>query len=145
MYLTHVHAFVGRLVQFVAMQPAAQPSGGGHGPGGGGGAPQGGMFQFLMPFLIVAFIYFFMLRPMNKQRKEQEELNKSLRKGDKVVTTSGLIGTITAIDDKEATIEIAERVRVRMLRDSITRKYEATEAKPDTKSDAGKAAEASKK
>ena len=76
-----------------------------------------------MPLLMVAVIYFVAIRPMNKQRKEQEELNKGLRTGDQVVTTSGIIGKITGLTDGEVTLEVSEKVRVKFRRTAIESKY----------------------
>jgi preprotein translocase subunit YajC len=81
------------------------------------------MSSLLMPLLMVAVIYFVAIRPMNKQRKEQEELNKALRTGDQVVTSSGIIGKITGMTDAEVTLEISEKVRVKFRRAAIESKY----------------------
>lgn len=129
--LSHLDAFAGRcLAHLVAWQPAATSDGGGAPRGGGGPAasPGGGIMGMLFPMLIVGLIYFVMLRPMNKQRKEQEEMNKALRKGDRVVTKGGIVGTIIGIDDREVVVEIAEKVRVKFVRSAIEQKYDPTAA-----------------
>ncbi len=133
--LTHLDALANRaFLTFLAWQPAARPSGGAPAGGGGAGhAAPGGAAQLLntlFPLLIVGFIYFFMLRPMNKQRKEQEEIQKGLHKGDRVVTSSGIIGTIHEIEEREVVLETTERTRIRVLRDTVNRKYDpAAEAR----------------
>jgi len=131
--LTHLDTLIVRGAAIVlALQPAAAPSGGGGGGTHSGAAPGGGqLMNFLMLPLLFGFVYFFMLRPMKKQQQEQESLQKSLRKGDQVVTSSGMIGTIVGVDEREITVEVAERVRVRFLRDSVTKRYD-----PKAKSDA---------
>lgn len=112
-----------QLVAQVEAQPsgASRPAGGG--PAQGQGGPQSAMSGLLMPLLMVAVIYFVAIRPMNKQRKEQEELNKGLRTGDQVVTTSGIIGKITGLTDAEVTLEVSEKVRVKFRRSAIESKY----------------------
>lgn len=124
----------------LALQPTLTPGGGGggggggaagaHGPGGGGGA--GSWVQMLYLPAIFLFVWFFMLRPMRQQQKEQEALQKGLSKGDRVVTNGGMIGTVHEVFEKEIVIELADRVRVRFTRDSVTKKYETptADAKP---------------
>lgn len=111
------------LVAQVDAHPAGpqRPAGGGQGQGQGG--PQSALSGLMMPLLMVAVIYFVAIRPMNKQRKEQEELNKGLRTGDQVVTTSGIIGKITGLTDAEVTLEVSEKVRVKFRRAAIESKY----------------------
>lgn len=121
----------------MAWQPAARPSGG----GGGGSAPSGGapgglsggpgaMLNSFLPLIVIGFIYFFMLRPMSKQRKEEEETQKSIRKGDRVVTSSGIIGTIHELEEREVVLETTERTRIRVLRSTVNKKYDpAAEAR----------------
>lgn len=121
------------LLTFLAWQPAARPSGGGGTGGGAAHAAPGGAAQMLnnfLPLVVVAFIYFFMLRPMSKQRKEEEETQKALRKGDRVVTSSGIIGTLHELEEREAVLETTEKTRIRVLRSTITKKYDpAAEAR----------------
>jgi preprotein translocase subunit YajC len=79
----------------------------------------------MLPLLLFGVIFYLMVfRPMSKQRKDQEELNKSLRKGDRVVTRGGVIGTVTGIDDHEVVLEVAEKVRMKFTRASVEQKYE---------------------
>lgn len=126
MFSMHVHSLLGKcLPVLLALQPAAGGGGGGGGGGGargGGGGGSGGLFNLLLPVILIAFMYFFIMRPMQKQKKEQESLNRSLQKGDRVVMNSGILGTITGIDERYVTVEIAEKVRVKFLRDAIARK-----------------------
>jgi preprotein translocase subunit YajC len=118
----------------LAFQPTMTPGGGGAShpsPAAGGGAG-GGLMNFIMLPAIFLFVWFFMLRPMRQQQKDQETLQKGLRKGDRVVTNGGMIGTVHEVFEKEISIELADKVRVRFLRDSVTKKYETptADAKP---------------
>jgi len=87
----------------------------------GEAAPQGNPFG---PFLIVgAFMlvfYAFVLRPQRQQEKQLRDLRGGLKRGDQVVTTGGIHGKITGLSDDVVTVEIAERVRVKVNRSAIT-------------------------
>ncbi len=87
----------------------------------GGGGQGGGIAAFLPLILIVVVFYFLLIRPQQKRQKEQKTMISSLRKGDKVVTSSGMFGTIVGIDEQEnkVVLKIAENVKVEFLRNSI--------------------------
>lgn len=70
--------------------------------------------------MILAF-YFLMIRPQQKREAKKKDMLSKLRKGDKVVTASGIIGTVhKVVSDDEVSFEIAEGVRIRILRSAIT-------------------------
>jgi len=85
-------------------------------------APKGGMFGGMMiPFLLIIVVfYFFMIRPQQKQRKKHQEFIVSLKKGDEVITASGLIGVIHSISDKVVTIELDENVKIKVLKGFVS-------------------------
>lgn len=86
-----------------------------------GAAPQPSFFGMMMPFLIMlAVVYFLMIRPQQKKMKEHQTLMSGLKHGDQVVTTSGMLGKITGLSDKVATVEIADNVRVKFLKSQIS-------------------------
>ena len=87
--------------------------------GGGGGAND--MLLSLMPFILIFVImYFLILRPQQRRVKQHQEMVKSLRRGDTVVTTGGLIGKITkVVDDNEIEVQIADDTRIRQMRQMI--------------------------
>ena len=87
-----------------------------------GGAPGGGLLLQMVPFLLIfVVIYFLILRPQQKRVKEHREMVSSLRRGDVVVTSGGLVGKVSkVIDDVEIQVELAEGVRVRVVRQMIT-------------------------
>ncbi len=85
----------------------------------------GGGSSFLLQIapliLIFAVFYFLLIRPQQKKMKDHKAMVAALAKGDKVVTAGGLMGTIFKIeDDKIATIEIAENVKVKVVRSTIS-------------------------
>jgi preprotein translocase subunit YajC len=92
-------------------------------------------------FMAVLFVlmYFLMIRPENKRREEQDNMLKSLRPGQKVRTSSGILGEIVSIDANEAVLAIGqkEKIRINVLRSHIAGLEVApTAAKPDDKAKA---------
>ncbi len=84
-------------------------------------ASQGGMIRFLPLFLIFAVFYFLIIRPQQKKLDEQKKMMNDLKKGDKVYIGSGLVGTISKLeDDRFVMVEIAKDVQVKTLRAAIT-------------------------
>jgi len=84
--------------------------------------PQGGIIPQLLFFAaLIAIFYFFLIRPQQKRMKEHRQLVESLRRGDTVLTSGGIIGKITkVIDDNEAQVEIADGVRVRIMKSTVS-------------------------
>jgi preprotein translocase subunit YajC len=91
-------------------------------PGGGAGA-QGapGMFQSLLPLIIIFGIFYFMLiRPQQKKAREHKDMLEKLKKGDKIITSGGLYGEIYALTPTTVTLVIAEGVKVKVSRGFIS-------------------------
>ena len=91
---------------------------------GGAGSAYSTLFFIGGIFLIM---YFLMIRPQQKQMKEQRALLSGLKKGDDVVTQGGLFGKIHAVTDKVVTLEIANGVRVRVQKSSVQGRSALTE------------------
>jgi len=88
---------------------------------GGEGAGQGGGFGALVPLILMFVIFYFLLiRPQQKKQKEHRKMVENLKKGDRVVTSGGLYGRITGITDTVMTLEIAEKVRVKVARGNVS-------------------------
>jgi preprotein translocase subunit YajC len=87
------------------------------GVGGGGGSQ--GMASFLPLILMFVVFYFLLIWPQQKKAKAHRQVLASLQKGDNVVTSSGIYGTITGLTDTVVTLEIAEKVRVKVARNAI--------------------------
>ncbi|MBL6959256.1 MAG: preprotein translocase subunit YajC [Rhodospirillales bacterium] len=101
------------------------------GAGGGGG----GIEAFLPLILIFVVFYFLLIRPQQKKVKLHKEMLGAIRRGDKIVTGGGIIGTVTkVIDDHEVNVEIAEGIKVRVQRGLIS----AVLTKPEPVKDDGK-------
>lgn len=86
-----------------------------------GGQDGGGILMWLPWILIFVIFYFLLIRPQQKKQKEHRLLLDSLRKGDKVVTSSGMFGTIVGINEKEnvVVLKVSENVKIEFLRTSI--------------------------
>jgi preprotein translocase subunit YajC len=83
-------------------------------------APQGmGGFGLLMPIALIAVMYFLMIRPQMKRAKEHRSMLDKLSKGDEVITSGGIAGTVTDIGDNFVTLEVADNVRVRVQKAAI--------------------------
>ena len=87
--------------------------------GAGGGALDG--LGGLLPLVLIFVVFYFLLiRPQQKKAKAHREVLATLRRGDRIVTNGGLIGTITRVpNDNELIIEVAEGVKVRVMRGMI--------------------------
>jgi preprotein translocase subunit YajC len=99
-------------------------------PGGGSGSSQ------LMPTLVMfaamfAIFYFLMIRPQQKQRQERERMLGAIKRGDKIVTTGGLFGTVTNLTDKTVTLRVADQVKLEFERGAIARRVEEVQGEKD--------------
>jgi preprotein translocase subunit YajC len=70
--------------------------------------------------LIIGIMYFLMIRPQQKRLKEHRDMIAAIRRGDTVVTGGGILGKVTKVEDNELQIEIAEGVRIKILRSTIS-------------------------
>ncbi len=68
---------------------------------------------------IILIFYFMIIRPQQKRAKERQKLIDSMKKGDKVVTASGIYGTIAGLDEKTVLVQIADNVKVKLDRSAI--------------------------
>jgi preprotein translocase subunit YajC len=88
--------------------------------GASGNAQGGGGLLTLVPLLAMfAIFYFLLIRPQQKKAKEHRTFLENLKRGDKVVTAGGLYGEITGMTDETITLEIADKIRVRVGRGYI--------------------------
>ena len=89
---------------------------------------QSALIQFLPLILIFIVFYFLLIRPQQKKAKDQRAMLDALRRGDRVVTGGGILGTVSkVVSPEEVEIDIASGVRVKVLRSTIT----TVLAKPD--------------
>ncbi len=104
----------------------------------GGGLGGGGLEAMLPLVLIFVVFYFLLIRPQQKKMKDHREMLTAIRRGDKVITGGGILGTVTKVtDEHELQVEIAEGVRVRVQRQSISAIVSKTEPANDSGAPAG--------
>jgi len=93
------------------------------GAGGEGGA--GGFASFVPLILMFVIFYFLLIRPQQKKTKEHRQMIDSLKTGDRIVTSGGLHGRITGVTETTLTVEIAEKVRVKVNRANVSATMQA--------------------
>ena len=84
------------------------------------GSPLGGLWSFLPIILIFPIFYFLVIMPQQKQRKKHQAMLNDLKSGDRVVTTSGIIGTIVSADKDAIVLQVAPNVKIRMVKGSVS-------------------------
>ena len=91
-------------------------------PPGGAGGPGGGMYMQVVFFAaIFAIFYFLLIRPQQRQKREREQMLAKVKKGDRVVTASGLHGTVAGLSEHTVSLRVADQVRLEFDRASIGR------------------------
>jgi preprotein translocase subunit YajC len=100
-------------------------------PAPGGGGPGGSQ---LMPTLVMfaamfAIFYFLMIRPQQRQKQQREHMLRAIKRGDRVVTTGGIFGTVTNLSDATVTLRVADQVKIEFERSAIGRVVEAQSEK----------------
>jgi len=109
--------------------PVAPPPGGGGSAPGPMGCGGGGTEQIGLLLLMFAVLYFLMIRPQQKRAKQHDAMMGALKKGDIVRTNGGIRGEITALDERDVTVEIADRTRIKVLRSHVAGLDQPTEEK----------------
>jgi len=90
-------------------------------PGGAGDAPRGSAFGGLLPLILIFFVFYFLLiRPQQRKVREHQKLLDALKKGDEVITSGGIHGTISAIRGNVVDLKIAEEVKVVISKNAIS-------------------------
>ena len=82
-------------------------------------AAAGGIGMFVPMILIMVMFYFVLIRPQRKQQKAQEEMRKSVRVGDKVVTIGGIHGMVSGVTDKTISVKVADALSLKFARAAI--------------------------
>jgi preprotein translocase subunit YajC len=97
----------------------------------GAANPLAGLWPIL---LMIGVFYFLVLRPMKKQEDQRKQRLAEIKRGDKVVLTGGLLGRVSRVDDDIVVLEIADKVKVRVLKKDIA-DFEENALKKDDKKD----------
>ncbi len=100
-----------------------------------GSASGGDFLGPLIPFVLIAVVFYFLLiRPQQKRLKQHRALIEGITRGDTVVTSGGLIGKVLKVEENELQVELAEGVKVRVVRPTISEVRPKNEpAKPAAK------------
>lgn len=98
--------------------------------GGNPNDPNAGIINLVFLGAIFVVFYFFIIRPQSQKQKEIQKKVESMKKGDKIVTSSGIIGVLHTIDDDSVLVEVGSNVKIRMLKSAIT---DVNPNKPDKK------------
>jgi preprotein translocase subunit YajC len=89
-------------------------------PGGAGAQGAGGGFSSLIMMVVIfAIFYFILIRPQQKKMKEHKKMVDDLKKGDRIITSGGIYGTVENATPETLTIKIAEGVKVKVTRSSV--------------------------
>ena len=83
-------------------------------------APGGGLGSLLLPLVFIGLMFFLMIRPQMKRAKEHRELIAKLAKGDEVITNGGIAGRIEDLGESFVTVEVADKVAIKVQRGAIT-------------------------
>jgi len=90
------------------------------GPGGGGGTPSA--LVSLVPFILIFVLFYFLLiLPQQKKQKQQKSMLEALKKGDKVITSSGIWGTVANMGKETVTLQVADNTKIKIQREHIAR------------------------
>jgi len=89
------------------------------GQGGAASSGAGGIASFIPLILMFVIFYFLLIRPQQKKSKELREMIASLKKGDRIITSGGIHGQITAVEEATITVEISDKVRVKLNRGNV--------------------------
>ena len=86
----------------------------------GGSAAGGSPLTMLVPFILIfAVFYFIVILPAKKQQKKKDAMISALKKGDRVVTTGGIYGSVAAVEDQSLLLKVAENVKIRVAKSAI--------------------------
>ena len=101
------------------------------GQGGGAGAPGSGGFSAFVPLILMFGIFYFLLiRPQQKKAKEQRAMIDNLKKGDRIITSGGIHGRITGIDENTLRVEVADKVQIKINRGNVAQLMQSGAAPP---------------
>ena len=101
--------------------------------GAAGGGQAGGITAFIPLILMFVIFYFLLIRPQQKKAKEHQQMISNLKKGDRVVTSGGVHGTITSLGDTTVSLEIAENVKIKINRGNVGATLQGSNAPAESK------------
>ena len=84
------------------------------------GQQPNGLSMLVMPAIFILIFYFLLWRPQSKRAKEQRQLIDSVKKGDEVVTSGGMLGKVTAVHEKFLSITVSQDVEIKLQRNAVS-------------------------
>ena len=91
------------------------------GPAGAPAPAPGGLFASLLPFLLIFVLFYFLLiQPQQRRQKKQRAMLAALKKGDRVVTSSGILGTVANVSKEIVTLQVADSVKIRLKKEFVS-------------------------
>ncbi|MDQ6987140.1 MAG: preprotein translocase subunit YajC [Mariprofundaceae bacterium] len=113
--MNHLNRFLNQALAagavLLAFAPSAQAA---------DGVTGGGLVSLIPLVLIIVIFYFLLIRPQQKRLKAHQAMISELKKGDKVVTSGGIVGIVHDVNEDTVRVEIADKVRVKVKRDTIS-------------------------
>ena len=103
------------------------------GQGGAGGEGAGGFAGFIPLILMFVIFYFLLIRPQQKKAKEQQNMINNLKKGDRIITSGGVHGTIMSLGDTTVSLEIAENIKIKINRGNVAGLMQKPSSAPSKK------------
>ncbi len=124
------------VIAYIAQQSAAPET---PAAAGNSAAPSGSPFGD-WTFLVITgglflFMYFFIIRPQRRDEKKKKEMLTQLKKGDQVVTTSGLLATVASVKEETVILNVGDGTRIEFLRSAISSVRNSSNGKPEEKAD----------
>ena len=96
-------------------------------------AAQPGFLEMMVPFIFIFVVFYFLIiRPQGKKQKDHQVFLTALKRGDEVLTASGILGRIEGMTDQYVTLEIADGVRIKMLRNQVAASSKSVAANAKT-------------
>jgi len=93
-----------------------------------GQAAQQNPIATFLPFILIALVFYFVFfRPQQKQAKQHQSFVTALKKGDEVVTQSGIVGTVHAVEDRTITLDVGGGTKLRIVKNQVAGQWKATE------------------
>ena len=99
----------------------------------GGEAAGGGILQFMPIIFMVAIFYFVLIRPQKRREKERKALIASVKSGQRVLLTGGILGEVTNVQDKTLIIRIADQTQIEVIKSAVSQVMEDGELPADLK------------
>lgn len=89
-------------------------------PAGGANGQEGNPITAFLPLIIIVLIFYFLIyRPQKKRQKDREALIKQVEKGDKVITSSGMHGTVAQVEDTTVLLQVSDNTKIRIEKSAI--------------------------